>query len=175
MTFNIFNPTASKTIDLLRKAARPFIETLWSRDVQPQAPTTEQRFVERVVDAVTSDNLPQLRQEIVIYSELLGLAAIEHLMGEAVTLALDVQFVPRYLGMMTDGGDLNEVIQDLLAEVSKTLIEAGLIVGKDFSYGEDPDVHTPFLRLTPEAYSTASDQYTEAAWKQCVPFLKPVG
>lgn len=154
--FNLFNPTTSKTIDL------------------PQPPTTEQRFVERVVDAVTSNNLPQMRKEIVFYSELLGTETVEYLMGEDVPLMLETVMVPRYLAMMLDGADLIATVQDLLAEVSKTLIEAGLVLGEDFSYDASSYARTPFLRLTPAAYATASDQYTEGSWKQCVPFLQVV-
>lgn len=136
---------------------------------------TEQRFIDRVAQAVSNNDLVAVRREVVIYSEMLGTERVKELLGEGVVLALDVDLIPRYLEMVADGEDLNDIIQDLLADMVKTLTEEGLEVGKDFSYGEDPETGSPHLKMSPDAYLKASTIYVGAAWKQCLPFIKSVG
>jgi hypothetical protein len=131
----------------------------------------EQQFLKRAAKAVRDNDLPALRREVVIYTEMLGRDTIETLLDEQLPLVLELEYIPCLLQMMLDGEDYHDTVRDMLAEMTKVLSSEGLMPGTDFSYGEDPS-GLPQLILTSKAFDQARDVYNPSAWKQCLPYLR---
>ncbi|MEY3768948.1 MAG: hypothetical protein RLZZ11_2018 [Cyanobacteriota bacterium] len=136
--------------------------------------TAERRFVEQVCTAVAANDLRALRMAIIMFTELLGRADVERLLDQVVPLELDQQLMPELLRMMLDGEDINTVITDILSELATLASKEGFVLGKDFSYGEDPDTGRPFIQMKEDSMRKLEALYSPSAWKQCRSYLRPI-
>lgn len=140
--------------------------------VAPLVTAKEENFLKRAAKAVRNNDLPQLRQEVVIFSEMIGMATVERLLDQQLPLILEQEYIPRLLQMMLDGEDYNELVKDLLAEMTQVLASEGLEFGVDFSYSENADTSLPTLVLSRKAFEKARDVYSPFAWKQALSYLR---
>jgi cobalamin biosynthesis protein CobD/CbiB len=135
----------------------------------------QRQFVQQVCEAVRSGDLRSLRMAIITFSEILGRTEVERLLDEEVTLELEQGYIPAMLKMMlTEGDDFNSVVSEILSELAAAASKEGFTLGKDFSYGEDPETGQPFLRMTEATLLKLEALHSPAAWKNCRSYLRQI-
>jgi len=103
--------------------------------------------------------------------ERLGMGEVQKCLNEKLPLHLDTTDMKLLLRYMVDKDEkaYKELVTSLLAEIITVLQKSGFEFGKDFSYKEVNELPTLCIKNIHEDRITPL--YTNAAWRQCLPYI----
>lgn len=99
-------------------------------------------------------------------------ATVARLLNEQLPLTLDTADIPTLLRMLTGDG-YADAVGSFIAELMQVAAANGQEIGVDLI--ADREDGLPVLRMSAKALQWARDYYPAHAWKQCSPYLRPLG
>ena len=128
-------------------------------------------LINEYILALKTQNYDQFNYITTSNIERLGMGEVQKCLNEKLPLHLDTTDMKLLLRYMVDKDEkaYKELVTSLLAEIITVLQKSGFEFGKDFSYKEVNELPTLCIKNIHEDRITPL--YTNAAWKQCLPYI----
>ena len=128
-------------------------------------------LINEYILALKTQNYDQFNYITTSNIERLGMGEVQKCLNEKLPLHLDTTDMKLLLRYMVDKDEkaYKELVTSLLAEIITVLQKSGFEFGKDFSYKEVKELPTLCIKNMHE--DRIAPLYTNAAWKQCSPYI----
>ena len=128
-------------------------------------------LINEYILALKTQNYDQFNYITTSNIERLGMGEVQKCLNEKLPLHLDTTDMKLLLRYMVDKDEkaYKELVTSLLAEIITVLQKSGFEFGKDFSYKEVNGLPTLSIKNMHE--DRIAPLYTNAAWKQCSPYI----